>query len=320
MFVVRSEITDPFFNLALEDYFLTHCQDNYLLLYRNECSVIVGRNQNLFKEVNLPYIQQNKVRLARRITGGGTVFHDKGNLNFAFIENMAEKGKINYERYLNPLIAFLKMLGIDASLMNKNSIVTSAGKVSGNAQHVHKERVLHHGTMLLNADMTFLKNTLHYGQRNIQDKAVASVPMKTKNLFDFFEEDWHYDRFVDALTLFLSENGFNLDYEFNLDAIDSALIRKRQEWLCSWKWVFARSPQFELTARLPVNKHDHLIMLHVEKGIIRFVKGEHLNKNEKAALKQLEGNVFLPHRVEQVLHDQPLLREKKDEIIQCFFG
>lgn len=156
-YILISETNDPYFNIATEEYLLKNFSDNFLFIYRNETSVIVGKHQNVFAEVNLMDVWKQNIPIVRRITGGGTVYHDLGNMNFSFVET-GEKGKlIDFKKYLTPVIGFLKTIGIDAVIGEKNELKVGGAKVSGNAEHVYRNRLVHHGTLLFDANLNKLK-------------------------------------------------------------------------------------------------------------------------------------------------------------------
>jgi len=158
MFVVELKTTDPHKNLAAEEYFLKQKEGSYFILWRNESSVIVGRNQNTFAEIDIPYAEENNIPVVRRLTGGGAVFHDLGNLNYTFIEENASHKFGDYASFSAPIIEALKSMGIDASLSGRNDICIGDKKISGNAQTMHKGRMLHHGTLHFSSNVAILTN------------------------------------------------------------------------------------------------------------------------------------------------------------------
>ena len=151
---------DIYFNLALEEYLLMHEVDDYFVLWQSEPAVVVGKHQNTLAEINYRFVSEKNIRVARRLSGGGTVYHDQGNLNFTYIAN-GEPGKlVDFKRFIEPVIHFLGTLGIDAQQGLKNEILVRGKKISGNAEHVYKNRVLHHGTLLFHSDLHLLRECL----------------------------------------------------------------------------------------------------------------------------------------------------------------
>ncbi len=150
--------TDPFFNLAVEEYLLRNRTEDFLVLGINDPSVIIGKHQVAHREADTKFVMENNIPVIRRISGGGTVYHDFGNVNFSFILNSARGTQVDFRKYTLPVIEFLASLKVNAELEGKNDLKVNGLKISGNAEHVYRERVLHHGTLLFNADLGKLGN------------------------------------------------------------------------------------------------------------------------------------------------------------------
>ncbi|WP_031368009.1 lipoate--protein ligase family protein, partial [Clostridium botulinum] len=163
---------DPYFNLASEEYFLRHKDDEYFILWRDEPCVVVGKNQNTLSEIDMDYIETNKVKVVRRQTGGGAVFHDLGNLNYTFIVKDDGKSFNDFERFCKPIIGVLKTLGVKAEFSGRNDLLIDGKKISGTAQCKYKNRVMHHGTLLFSSDIVNLSGALKPKKIKFQDKAV----------------------------------------------------------------------------------------------------------------------------------------------------
>lgn len=179
---------DPYFNLAVEEYLLKYCDGEYFLLWQNEPTVVIGKNQNVFAEVNVPYTKEKGIHIARRITGGGAVYHDLGNLNFSYITDKAEEG-IDFKRYTMPIMEALKEMGLEPTLSGRNDILISEKKISGNAQTVFKNRVLHHGTLLYDSDADVLSLALNVDKEKLKSKAISSVKSRVGNIKSFLDGD-----------------------------------------------------------------------------------------------------------------------------------
>ena len=170
MRIIPTTSLDPHFNLAAEEYLLTQSKEEIFMLWRNDRSVIIGKNQNAYAELNLPFVEEHNVKVVRRMTGGGAVFHDPGNINFTFIVNSAEKA-IDFVPYTAPIIDYLRSLGADATLSGRNDILIDGRKVSGNAQCVLNGRTMHHGTLLFSSDMSELAGALKVDESKIKSES-----------------------------------------------------------------------------------------------------------------------------------------------------
>jgi len=153
------------------------------MLWQNDNTIVVGRNQNTLSEINYDYVKENNISVVRRMSGGGAVFHDLGNINFTFILNSGNDFS-NYKKFTQPIIDFLKTLGADASLSGRNDLVIGDKKISGNAQYMYKNRILHHGTLLYNSEENKLASSLRVSGDKIQSKGIKSVRSRITNIHD----------------------------------------------------------------------------------------------------------------------------------------
>lgn len=279
MRILVSSTQDPYFNLAAEEYLLRNYTGEVLFLYINNPSVIVGKHQNLLAEINYRYVVENNVFLARRITGGGAVFHDPGNLNYAFFAASQVGTQVNFPKYLNWVIQVLERLGISAVYEGKNNLRVDGLKISGNAGHVFKNIALHHGTLLVNANLQMLSACLKVKEGCYTDKAVKSIRAKVANLSQF-----RPDINVEILIEKFSEVMEGHISHFSSQEVASIQQLSREKF-SSWDWVWGYSP-FYTYRRHSTPWGD--VLLEVEKGRIihaNIEKQPHWNK-------QLEG---LPH-------------------------
>jgi len=174
MIGILSRSRNVFFNLAVEEYLLKQKTDDVFMLWQSGISVVVGKHQNTYAEINHAYIREHQIPVVRRLSGGGAVFHGPGNLNFTFIQN-GEPGKmVNFRKFVTPVIEYLKTLGLSAEIGTQNEILIGGVKISGNAEHIFKKRVLHHGTLLFNVDLSMLKEAIKVVPERYIGKAVQS--------------------------------------------------------------------------------------------------------------------------------------------------
>ena len=188
MICIKSDSNDPYFNLAAEEYLLKERKEDIYFQYINAPSVVIGKHQNALSEINLDYMNKNEILLARRISGGGAVYHDDGNLNYSFLTSEEAGDLIQFKKYTAPVIEILRLLGVEARLGKRNEILTDGGKISGTASHVYKNRTLHHGTLLFNSDLEKLAKCLYVDSSRIKDKAVKSVRSEVVNISDLLKK------------------------------------------------------------------------------------------------------------------------------------
>lgn len=199
MKLLRLHTTNPYRNLAVEEYLFTHAEEEIFMLWQNEPTVVIGKNQNAFAELNLDYIRQNGIHIARRITGGGAVYHDMGNINFSVISPQAGQGGLDFAAFCAPIVAALQKLGVKAELSGRNDLLVDGKKFSGNAQHAHAGRVLHHGTLLFDCDMTVLSSALRPDEEKLRTKAIRSVSSRVTNLKPYLSDFANCDALMRSL-------------------------------------------------------------------------------------------------------------------------
>jgi len=277
MLLIKNILTDPFFNIAAEEYLLKESRDDIFMLYVNEPSIIVGKHQNALAEVNIRLATENNIPVIRRISGGGTVYHDGGNLNFSFITNGREGQLIDFRKYTKPIIEILQNSGIGARFEGKSDIKLNGLKISGNAEHVYKDRVLHHGTLLISSDLKRLAIALEVSPDKYKDQAIKSIRSKTTNIGDLLvPSNNKIDDIQNQIISYLNKDQNYGTFEFSnkdIEAIKNLIYQKYD----TWDWNFGYSPPYEFRNRISIDGKKTKIQLKVEKGIIKEVniKGEH---------------------------------------------
>ncbi len=266
IFIVDKE-RDPYRNLAAEEYLLHNFSEPVFRLWRNSDCVVIGRNQNALKEIDIDYVKANGIKVVRRLTGGGAVFHDEGNVNFTFIEerHAGEDTSRMFCRFTAPIIEALQSLGVDARLEGRNDLVIGGRKFSGNAICVEKGRVLMHGTLLFNSSMSSLTAALKNRSVKYSDKAVKSNVSRVTNISEHLKEAMTVEQFVDYLADYIGKRQPRYNYsEDDLAAIDT-LTREKY---ATDAWNFAASPRytFSNTAKLSCGVVE--ITFDVKNGLI----------------------------------------------------
>jgi len=269
MLCIKNPETNPYFNLAAEEYVLKNFNENCFMLWRNRPSIIVGKHQNTLAEINIDYVKENNIDVVRRLSGGGAVFHDLGNLNFTFIKNVNNEGSlVDFKKYTQPVIDVLQHLGVNAIFEGRNDIMINGRKVSGNAEHVFKRRVLHHRTLLFSSVMADLSKALKVNPLKYQDKGVKSVRSRVTNISEHLPRKMSVMEFHDKIFNYMvdSEEDAVL-YEYTPDDIKNInqLVEKKYK---TWEWNFGYSPKYNFEKLIRTNGGNLEIHLNVEKGII----------------------------------------------------
>lgn len=268
MIILRRPQTDPYFNMATEEYLLKSKEDDYCMLWQNNPSVIVGKHQNTLAEINFYYLKKNNIPVVRRISGGGTVYHDKGNINFTFIRK-GEKGKlVDFRMFIDPLIESLKDLGVDARFEGKNNIRIGNLKISGNSEHVYKNKVLHHGTLLYSSDLNRLGNSIKRNSGSFKDKAVQSIRTEVANISSFLDEKIPVEEFkeklLERIALRMETTQDAILSKSDIEAIEELVKTKYK----TWQWNFGYSPEYIFTNSSLYQNNRIDITMNVKNGKI----------------------------------------------------
>jgi len=291
-----STTNNPAFNLATEEYLLRHTNKDVFFLYTNTPSIIVGKHQNTLGEINYQFVNEKQIPVYRRLSGGGTVYHDENNLNFCFIQTGKKGDLVNFERYSEPILLALKELGINATFGKRHDIQIDGKKVSGNASHVYKSRVMHHGTLLYSSDLSVLNKALKTNPLLIKDKAVKSVRSEVTNISDYLHSILPFNKFVEIIFNYLIRH-FNNSHEITLTEEEIEQINAiSNDKYSTWKWNYGYSPNYELNKRIKLENGVRVqSQLKIEKGLITQC---HLKSSDKSLLS------FLTKISESVINEQ----------------
>lgn len=273
LFIDNKGITDPRINLAIEEYALKNLDinDTYLLFYINEPSIIIGKNQNSVEEINTEYVESNGIHVVRRLSGGGAVYHDLGNLNYSFITKDDGDSFHNFRKFTEPVIAALKQMGVNAELSGRNDILAEGRKISGNAQFSTKGRMFTHGTLLFNSEMDHIVSALRVKKDKIESKGIKSVRSRVANISEFLSKKVEIEEFRTSLLKFIFQGKEISEYVLTEEDWEN-IHQISKERYQNWDWNFGKSPKFNLqhSHRFPVGQID--VRLDVEKGVIENCK------------------------------------------------
>lgn len=301
MLLVRNPNHDPAFNLALEDYLLTSFEQEIVCLWRNEKAVIIGRNQNAIEEIDLDFVQQNNITVIRRMTGGGAVFHDLGNINFTFIEPYREGDFNNYDKFTSPIRDYLRSLGVDARLSGRNDLTVDDMKISGNAQTVKNGRIMHHGTLLFSLNMGHLVGALRPRDIKIQSKGVKSVRSRVTNIASHLKTPMTVEEFQQGLEDYLLAQipglvSYNLTHQ-DLDEVQKLVDEKYGQW----DWNFGSSPKCDIAKEQRFDFGIVEVRICVEEGRISAltILGDFFGMGDKVELEK--HFIGVRHRYDELL-------------------
>lgn len=326
MYLIRNNSIDPRYNLALEEYLFRNFDlpGGCLMLWQNQPSVIIGRYQNTHEEVNHDFAARNGVEIVRRITGGGAVYHDLGNINFSFID-MAASPTIDFAAYNRKIIAALSEMGVKSELNGRNDIVIEGKKFSGNAQVIHKGKILHHGTILYDANLDNVQEALAVDSAKYESKGIKSLRSRVTNISDYLPQKVPVREFMNILLKTLDER-HNLR-EYALTNEDKACIFcLRDDKYATWKWNYGSVLpfNFQKTSHFPWGKVD--VRLKIEEGIISNVKvyGDFFGIEDIVGLEKILCSTQYDARVvKRTLATIPLFiyfgPAGLDDILSCFF-
>lgn len=241
---------DPYLNLAAEEYLLTtkdYGSSDIIFFWRNSESVIIGKNQNAFSQINTKYTKDHRVKVVRRLTGGGAVFHDEGNLNYTFITDYDPNA--SFAEFAKPVADALSKLGVNARLSGRNDICVDGKKISGTAMCAVDGRMMFHGTLLYSADLTKLSSSLRVSPSKLKDKGIKSVKSRVANLSELIPDIDNIEMLTDFLVNVFTERYGKKDVKVEFfDPEDyPEVIALANEKYSSWRWNFGNSPSFEYT-------------------------------------------------------------------------
>lgn len=269
MLVIDLNSYDPWFNLAAEEYFFSNTDEDVFIVYINSPSVITGKHQNPAGEINPRCLHENDIPLIRRISGGGTVYHDEGNLNYTYIESMPHGKKVNFAEYTGEIIAFLRKHGLEAHRGEKNEIRAGKMKISGNAEHVFKNRVLHHGTLLFSADLALMSECLKKGTAVIRSRAVQSKPAQTGNLKGLLRGIADVRGLKAGLLEHISGSSMPA-VKRNLTGSEAGSINKLlKDRYLNWEWNYAYGPDYTFSNNFYIVDEPAHTRMEISGGVIR---------------------------------------------------
>jgi lipoate-protein ligase A len=298
MLILSPLSNNPYFNAALEEYLLRTFTDEIFMLYINDPCIVIGKHQNTLNEINYKYVKKLNLPVVRRISGGGTVYHDTGNVNFTFIKNGKQGDLVNFKKFVQPIIEVLGKLGLEAHFRGHNDIRIHDKKISGNAEHVYKQRVLHHGTLLFESELSELNEAIRVKPGLFEDKAVQSVRATVDNISHFLKQKLSIHEFMNMIYEHIMKNNQSDMYTLSSDEMNDINELKNTKYQ-AWDWIYGYSPFYKFLNHYKQDSSMYSVQLEVKKGTILYADFHENQIKNTALCKDLEG---LSHEETAVLN------------------
>ena len=287
---LQPSCTDPRWNLALEEYLFTRTDRSadYFMLWQNDNTVVVGKNQNVAEEVNEPLARREQVRVVRRLSGGGAVYHDLGNLNFTFIADARRFEQINFTRFCQPITDALRSMGVPAQISGRNDLTIEGKKFSGNAQWIQGGRVLHHGTLLFSSDLDRAARLLRAGSKDIRSAAIKSVSSRITNIRDHLAQPVTLQEFKALLCRHILGPHHPGPISLSPQALGEVEELKRARY-DTWEWNYGRSPRYQTEKAGWFSGCGYVkVSMDVEESVIRAIRftGDFFGSGEVERLEE----------------------------------
>ena len=306
MLLINNTNTNAYFNLAMEEYFLKNTNEDIFLLWQNENSIIVGKNQNTLSEINYDYVKENNIKVVRRLSGGGAVFHDLGNINFTFI-SCNDNSFSDFKKFTMPIVEALKELNVHAEFSGRNDLLIDGQKFSGNDQYNYKNKVMHHGTLLFSSEINDLSNALKVKPSKFQGKSVKSVKSRVTNISSHLDKKMTVLEFKDYLMDFINKRDENSHfYELNDKDVES-INKLVEEKYSTWEWNFGHSPKYSLYNEVKYPGGNLEFSLDVHDGLIKDIKffGDFFGKEDIS---------FIENKLRNVKHNEYSIKSALEDV------
>jgi len=328
MIYVEHDSTNPYFNFALEEYLMKEKDlgDNEIFMFwRTKPTVMIGRYQNTLEEINLKYVKEHNINVVRRVSGGGTIYTDMDSWQYTLILKDYEGGSIDFRSFTEPIIKALQNQGVNAYFNSRNDLLIDGRKFSGNAQHIKGNLMLHHGSILFNADIKTMVESLTVADEKIISKGIKSIRERVTNVAEHLDRRLDSTGFRDMMvrSILGNRNNFYRLNEYDIIRVNEISKEKFQ----SWAWNYGSSPKFNITrwGRFEGGKIE--IKLAVEKGIIEecsiygdFFSNEDVGLVSEALRKCRYELKVISERLKEIQAEKYFHKISETEILSCIIG
>lgn len=303
MLCIFHKSTDPYFNIATDEYIFKYIDEDCFMLWQNDNAIIVGKHQNTLAEINYDYVKEHDIKVVRRLSGGGAVYHDMGNINFTFTKTGKDSNLIDFQKYTKPIVDVLQSLGVNAKFEGRNDITIDGKKISGNAEHIFKNKIMHHGTLLFSSTMKNVSEALRVNPLKFKDKAVKSVPKRVTNISDHLPHPMTIEEFTQKIMDYVVKTtpGARM-YEFTPEDLKK-IGELRDKKYATYEWNFGYSPDYNFSKTIKTPGGILEMNLDVKDGVIEHAKfyGDFFHVHD---IDEIE------RAVEHTRHDEKSIREK----------
>lgn len=271
---VESPYNDPYYNLALEEYIFNNIQEDVFMLWQNENTIVVGNYQNTVEEINAGFVKEHNIKVVRRLSGGGAVYHDLGNINYTFITEKKGQNAFQFQHFTQTIVDVLGQLGVPVEFQGRNDLVVAGKKFSGNSQYIKGNKILHHGTILFDSDLDTIGKALNVGEAKIKSKSIKSVRSRVVNLSEFMK-NVTLQQFYSAIKKHILLKGGVQNYILTKED-ENQILKLRDEKYSTWKWNYGYSPKYDIYKKGKCDGGTVEVLMSVDRGCIKAaaIKGD----------------------------------------------
>lgn len=305
---IESNSNDPRFNLALEQYVFDEMPKDreYFWLWQNHNTIVVGKHQNTAQEINQTYVREHGITVVRRLSGGGAVYHDMGNVNFTFIADTGDMEKLNLHAFCSPVVNTLEQIGVKAEVSGRNDITIDGKKFSGNSQYIKHGRIMHHGTLMFDSDLSVVSKALQVSSDKYESKGFKSVKSRVTNIKPYAPADMDMETFKNILKQYMVQ-GEDVEIHHLSEEELKRIQQIQEERYNTWEWNYGASPEFSVQKKRRIEGCGQIeISMNVEHGCITDYRsfGDYFGNGDTEELQEtLKGCPLQPEALAEHLKD-----------------